>query len=139
MVSGKEFKGSFDHFFSSQKPWFSLSKKIWNPPVDVYECENAIVIKMEVAGVKEEHLDIATEGHMLMIRGVRPEEKDLERSSIHLLEINYGQFERAFRLPDGIVVEDIQANYTNGFLRVKIVKSDKPEDTITVPVRIDGE
>ena len=41
-------KNILDNFFSSQRPLFSLSDKIWNPPTDLYETANAIIIKSRI-------------------------------------------------------------------------------------------
>lgn len=126
-------KGQVDHYFSSQKPWFSLSKKIWNPPTDIYETKDKLLIKMEVAGVKEEHLDISFQDNVLVIRGLRMEE-EIDEMNLHLLEIHYGQFERIFELPDNVKIGEIRATYSEGFLRVLIDKEQLQTKPITISV-----
>ena len=129
------FRNVFAHFFSSRKPLFSMSHKIWNPPADVRETEKAYLVKIEVAGVKEENLRILMEENILTVQGVRMEDEETDQKSIHLLEIHYGQFERKFILAKGVEVEEIKADYADGFLRVIIPKSKKDADPIAVEIK----
>jgi len=116
------FKPVFDNYFSSQRPLFSLSQRVWNPPADVYETQDSIVMKMEIAGVCQETLEVTAENNFLVIRGCRGEETALPKENYHLMEIRYGRFERVFGLPFQLTGEDISANYSNGFLVVSVSK-----------------
>lgn len=117
-----KFRTLLDNVFSGPRPLFSLSEKIWNPPADVYEVEDAILIVMEVAGIKEEELQISLDSNLLVIRGYRRETHRAPKQSYHLMEINYGPFERVFRLPGGIDGDKVEATYASGFLNVRLPK-----------------
>ncbi|MFP4382311.1 MAG: Hsp20/alpha crystallin family protein [Candidatus Sumerlaeia bacterium] len=119
---GSGTKSVFDNVFSSQHPFFSLSKRVWNPPADVYETSTHVVIKMEVAGVCRDRLQITAEGNALRICGCRAEE-GLPKENYHVMEIRYGAFERIFDLPFKIDSEAIAAQYSNGFLIINIPKT----------------
>ena len=56
--AGSGNRALFDNFFSSQRPLFSLSEKVWNPPADVYETADSLVIRIEVAGVDQAEFDV---------------------------------------------------------------------------------
>lgn len=129
-----EIKTVFDNFFSSQRPLFSLSEKIWNPPTDVYETCESIVIKMEIAGVKEEHMDISVDNNLLHIRGRRLEEAPLRKENYYLMEIRYGRFERVFAMPRALSLADITAEYRDGFLRVTIPKSKQRTEGVKIKI-----
>lgn len=118
--SASSFRSLFDNFFSSQRPLFSLSEKVWNPPADVYETASSLVIKMEIAGVSLNDLDITAQDRYLIIRGRRREPPCLDKENYHLMEIRYGAFERAFPLPGNVRLDEIQAQYSNGFLIVMV-------------------
>jgi HSP20 family protein len=124
----------FDNLFSSQHPLFSLSEKVWNPPTDVYETGDSVVIRMEIAGVSLDALDVRVEDRLLIIRGCRRENPCLDKEDFHLMEIRYGAFERAFALPAKTRPEEIQAQYTNGFLIVTIAKQQATTREILVQV-----
>jgi HSP20 family protein len=108
-----------DNIFSYERPFFSMSERVWNPPSDVYETEqNEVVIKMEIAGLILSDLQITAENNYLVVRGCRAEEP--AKSHFHLMEIRHGIFERAFRLSFPLHPENINAQYHDGFLVITL-------------------
>jgi HSP20 family protein len=104
--------------------------RAWEPKVDVFEEEQRILVKVEIAGVKADHIQLlfVPERHALLLRGVRdePDFADGKRTAIHQLEIFYGPFEREIALPDVPVdASNIRAQYRNGFLMILVPKVDK--------------
>jgi len=89
---------------------------IWSPPTDVYETEENLVIKMEVAGMREDDFDVSLENQILIIRGNR---HDLnERRAYHQMEIRFGKFEIATGLPGSVDLDKATAEYKDGFLTI---------------------
>lgn len=113
-------------FFSIKHPTFSITERPWDPPTDVYETKDALVIKMEIAGVRRDDLDIILNEDTLIIRGRRDEEKTIEKENYHLMEIHYGKFERIFLLPNAIIPGKITATYERGFLIISVPKRRVP-------------
>lgn len=133
--SDDDYTTTMDSFFSGQKPLFSLSEKIWSPPTDVYEAGSTIYVKIEIAGVREEDLDIAIDGNLLRVRGKRREDlPSRAKATFHLMELRYGQFERVFGLPSSLDLGSVSATYRDGFLLIEIPKlrSEPREIQITV-------
>ena len=93
----------------------------WKPPTDVYETEDAMVVRVEVAGMREDNFSIELNGRELMIRGIRQDTD--ERSAFHQMEIHFGEFILSLELPFYISTEQIQAVYNNGFLRIMLPKA----------------
>jgi HSP20 family protein len=99
----------------------NLRSPAWQPPTDVYETESAIVVRVEIAGMREEDISVALNGRLLSIKGVR---QDLaERRAFHQMEIRYGEFALDLELPAYVEGDQAQATYTNGFLRVTLPKA----------------
>jgi HSP20 family protein len=92
------------------------------PPVDVYEDEHKIVLKLEVPGVKENELDIRLENNTLTVRGERKFEKEEKEENFHRIERRYGAFFRAFTLPTTVDSENVKANYESGVLKLELSK-----------------
>ena len=92
------------------------------PPVDVYEDDQKIVLKLEVPGVKENELDIRLENHTLTVRGERKFEKEEKEENFHRIERRYGSFFRAFSLPTTVDSENVKATYDSGVLRLELNK-----------------
>lgn len=95
------------------------------PPVDIYENEHQIVMKLEVPGIKKEDLDIRIENNTLTVRGERKFEKEEKEENFHRIERRYGSFYRTFTLPSTVDAEHIKADYENGVLRLTAEK--RPE------------
>lgn len=128
-------KNLCDNFFSTQKPLFSLSPKIWNPPTDVYETKEHIIIKMEIAGVNKSDIEISLEDNLLKVGGFRHDRSKVGKENFHIMEIHYGNFERVFRLPKNLGVEQIEAIYQDGFLKISIPKVTLKQQEIEIKIK----
>src|SRR5580698_434164 len=71
----------------------------WVPNTDVYSTDDGLVIKVELAGMKSENLEITVEGNRLRIAGTRPDCCRAANCSFLVMEINYGPFESMLELP----------------------------------------
>jgi len=92
----------------------------WIPNTDVYETETGLVVKVELAGMKSENLEITVEGHRLRISGSRPDLCRAHKCNFLVMEINYGPFESVLELPAGYDLSLAKAIYVNGFLRIDV-------------------
>lgn len=92
------------------------------PPVDIYEDEHSIVLKVEVPGIDQKDLDVRIENNTITIRGERKFEKETKEENYHRVERRYGSFQRSFGLPNTVNPEQVTANYENGILKVTLGK-----------------
>jgi len=93
----------------------------WTPPTDVYEIENNFVVRVEVAGLQDDSIEVGIEDHVLMISGSR---SDLnERRAYRQMEIRFGKFEISVEIPVPVDIEKSAASYKDGFLVIKLPKS----------------
>ncbi len=92
------------------------------PPVDIYEDEHNIQLKLEVPGIEEKDLDIKVENNVLTVSGERKLEKEEKEENFHRVERRYGSFTRSFTLPNTIDTGNIQADYDNGVLKIRLAK-----------------
>src|SRR5690349_14942828 len=76
---------------------WQVRSKLWSPPVDVYETEDAHVIRMEIAGMREDDFDVVLENNILFISGSRADLS--ERRAYHQMEIRFGKFSTAMDIP----------------------------------------
>jgi HSP20 family protein len=100
---------------------FSSRPSSWRPPTDVFETDETIIVRVEIAGMREEDFMIELDGKVLAIRGLRPDIP--ERRAYHQMEIRFGEFGVEVELPALVDLEQAQADYDNGFLRVILPKS----------------
>ena len=92
----------------------------WVPNTDVYATDSGLVVKVELAGMRSEHLEITVEGTRLRISGNRPDGCRAAKASFLVMEINYGPFESVLELPEGYDLSQAKAAYLNGFLRIDV-------------------
>lgn len=102
-----------------------LAAASFAPPVDIYEDDKKVVLKLEVPGIDEKDLDVRMENHTLTVKGERKMEKEEKEENFHRIERRYGSFFRAFTLPSTVDAEHIKADYRDGVLKVELTK--KPE------------
>ena len=103
----------------------------WEPNTDVYITDGGLVIKVELAGMRSENLEITVEGNRIRISGERPDCCRAPKCSFLVMNINYGPFESILELPPGYDVSQAKAAYLNGFLRldVPLAAPSKPKTT----------
>ena len=100
----------------------SLTAGAFVPPVDVYEDEHSVQLKLEVPGIEEKDLDVKVENNTLTVSGERKFEKEQKEENFHRIERRYGSFSRSFTLPNTVNTEDVNASYDNGVLTIKLGK-----------------
>lgn len=90
------------------------------PNTDIYATDDGLVIKVELAGMRSENLQIIVEGNWLRITGQRPDGCRAKKFSFLAMEIDYGPFEKVVEVPSGYDLSQAKASYANGFLRVDV-------------------
>jgi HSP20 family protein len=95
------------------------------PNVDIFEDEEGLSLRFELAGIESKDVDIRFENGVLTLRGERKLEHEDKRDKYHRVELSYGTFTRSFSLPGSIDAEKIKAESKNGVLTVFLPK--KPE------------
>ena len=106
----------------------------WVPNTDVYVTDNGLVVKVELAGMRSEHLEITVEGNRLRISGNRPDGCRAAKCSFLVMEINYGPFESVLEVPAGYDLSQAKAAYLNGFLRIDVPMTMRPAKMTKVPI-----
>jgi HSP20 family protein len=105
----------------------------WTPNTDVYETADALVVRMEIAGISKEDLEITLNDRLLVVRGQRPDPCRPGRCSFRQMEIDYGYFERRILIPRSVDASRVRAQFHNGFLQIELPKSQSSEQhTVTV-------
>jgi len=100
----------------------SLTAGAFVPPVDIYEDEHSVQLKLEVPGIDEKDLDVKVENNTLTVSGERKFEKEEKEENFRRVERRLGSFSRSFTLPSTVSTEDIKASYDNGVLNIRLAK-----------------
>lgn len=110
------------------------AKASWIPNTDVYSTDNGLVVKVELAGMRSENLEITVEGNRLRINGNRPDGCRAAKCSFLVMEINYGPFESVLEVPPGYDLSLAKAAYLNGFLRIDVPLAERSSKSTKLPV-----
>jgi HSP20 family protein len=94
----------------------------WEPPVDIYETDDALVLQVELPGVSTDAVNVELHEHTLRLSGERTREPAVTGGQYHREEGRYGAFQRAFRMPTIVDEAKIQATYRNGVLALRLPK-----------------
>jgi HSP20 family molecular chaperone IbpA len=98
-------------------------------PVDMYQTNDAIIIKALVAGVSPTDLDISITRDMVTIRGVREEYQETNDDNYYHRELFWGSFSRTLLLPEEVVIDEAEAQEKHGLLEIRLPKLDKHRST----------
>jgi HSP20 family protein len=100
----------------------ALTTTSFAPPVDVYEDEHNVTLKIEVPGIDEKDIDVRVENNTLTVHGERKFEREEKEENYRRVERQYGNFTRTFTLPNTVDQDTVQADYDKGVLKIKLAK-----------------
>jgi len=134
---------TYDQHLQESFAYLSLpalaSQSGWAPNTDVYETADSLVVKMEIAGISKDDLEITLNDRVLLVRGNRKDPCRQRRCSFRQMEIDYGQFERHIVIPRSVDGSRVRAQFNNGFLQIELPKSQQSERaTVTIVIEQTG-
>jgi HSP20 family protein len=97
----------------------------WQPPVDIYEDENSVIIKAELPDVDQKDIEVKIEDNTLVLRGERKQDQTIKKENYHRIERFYGSFQRSFALPLTIDREKVKATCDKGILTIILPKREE--------------
>ena len=108
--------------YSPEGPEEALTTTSFAPPVDIYEDEHTITLKLEVPGIDEKDIDVRIENNTLTVHGERKIEKEEKEENFRRVERQYGSFTRSFTLPSSVDTGQVSAHYDKGVLKIRLAK-----------------
>ena len=117
----------FRESYSAAGPEEGLTTTSFAPPVDIYEDEHNITLKLEVPGIDEKDIDVRIENTTLTIHGERKIEKEEKEENFRRVERQYGSFTRSFTPPSSVDPAQVIAHYDRGVLKISLAKKTKPK------------
>jgi HSP20 family protein len=125
------------HFSKPRMGSGKESEAQWIPNTDVYVTDSGLVVKVELAGMRREDLQLTLQGNRIQINGHRPDGCRVTKCKFLVMEINYGPFQSVIELPSGYDLAHARAAYQNGFLRIDVPL--QASTTKSIPVVVSGE
>jgi HSP20 family protein len=128
----------FRNFFAEEEwlptPWRSPAFSTL-PMAESFVRDGELVIRADLPGIDPKEVELAVEGHRLMIRGERKAKEERKEKDYFYREVAYGRFERALDLPEGVDTDSIKATYHDGVLEITM-KAPKEMAAKKVPIMV---
>jgi HSP20 family protein len=115
----------FNTFFDSPTP--RGNGRRWIPAMDVVEADGQYVLRADLPGISEGDVRVELDENVLTISGERKSEREQRSEGYYRVERASGSFSRSLTLPEGVDADDIQANFDNGVLEIRIPKPEQPK------------
>lgn len=112
----------FDPFQGFEWPATRSATGTFTPAFEVVEREDGYTFMGDVPGVREQDLDVTVQDGQLIISGTRTAQDRKEGENYFLYERRFGNFTRAFKLPDNADDGRVEASLDAGVLTVKVGK-----------------
>jgi HSP20 family protein len=123
-------RGEMDRLFDSfvREPFGALEWPLWgsdkwSPAVDVAESDKELTVRAELPGIDPKDLDVSITGNQLVLSGEKKESSERKEKDFYHSETRYGSFRRTVPLPDGVDTENVDAEYANGVLTLRLKKT----------------
>ncbi|WP_020648670.1 Hsp20/alpha crystallin family protein [Solimonas variicoloris] len=121
--------------FESEPFWRRDWLTAATPASEIVEHDGNYEITVELPGMDEKNVDVQVANGLLTITGEKKEESENTKKRLHVSERRYGYFERAFRLPDGVDADKIEARFKNGVLTLNLPKSAEAKREKKIPIK----
>ncbi len=112
----------------------SSGRDSWDPPLNVYELSQEVVVCVELAGINPGDIELHVEDDILHIRGYRSKPVLPDPScevGVHLMEIDSGKFHRKVPVPPNLDFSGCTANYRNGYVWIILPKNPSEDSETT--------
>jgi HSP20 family protein len=118
MSAFQEFNKAIQSLLSTAARQALLAR--WRPAADIYRTREGWLVKLELAGVKEDDIQVSVRGRMLTVCGRRRDSLISEGGEHLLLEISYSEFERQIELPCDLEQCVVTTESRDGMLLLRI-------------------
>lgn len=105
----------------------------FRPSVDLVRTDGELVVTAELPGMSPDDVEVSIDDDVLVIKGEKAEEREVDEEDRYLKERSYGKFQRRIALPSGTSADKVTADYDKGILTVRVTL---PEDGELTPRHI---
>ena len=126
LTFGRELDRIMDETFGRLAP-NGIAPTGWTPSMDVTEDEHGLLLELEVAGLAPEDVEVTTDQGLLTIKGEKSATRQREGVRALVTERTHGRFVRTLQLPQGVDESKVDAEFSNGLLRIRVPRGALPQ------------
>lgn len=138
-IMQREMERLFNDMWGRHATGMYCRRDTWRPPTDVYETPNGLIVKMELAGMRRQDIEVVLDQKVLLISGSRPDDRPHERISYYQMGINYGPFCVQIFMPWPVQEDEVTASYEDGFLEIRLPRRKREGVSRRVEVTIEED
>jgi HSP20 family protein len=97
------------------------------PALNMYEKDDMIFVEVHLPGIKREEVEVTLNGPVLTIKGERKAEEEVKEENYMRREVHYGSFMRRITLPDTAELDNAEAEFADGVLKISFPKRAEPQ------------
>jgi HSP20 family protein len=128
----------FDAFFGDRAA--NGRARRWVPAIDLVETDEHFVLKVDLPGLEKDDVEIEVKDGLLTVSGERKAEHQESKDGYHRIERAYGSFSRSLTLPQGVDADQVQADFNQGVLEVRVPKpAERKPHRVQIGASVDGE
>jgi HSP20 family protein len=135
--AGRRLRKVAQEFDSVMQNGLHIELGTFVPRVDIAEGKDAVYLVAELPGVSQEDVKVTIADGVLTLRGEKKRRDEYTEQNFHRIERSHGEFSRQFTLPDGLDIDNVEANFKDGVLEVRIARAE-PEKPREREVKING-
>jgi HSP20 family protein len=124
---------SFNDFFNDSL-FKAKTDESWYPAVDILNENDHVVLNVELPGLKKEDIAINIEDRVLTIKGEKKFEHEEKKDKFFRKERSYGSFKRSFSLSDDILIDEVDAKFQDGVLKLTLKKDTTKEEVKQITI-----
>lgn len=106
----------------------------WYPAVDILNEDDNVVLNVELPGLDKDDISVKIEDRVLTIEGERKTDNEEKKNNYYRRERTYGSFKRSFHLGDDVLVEDVNADFKDGILKLTLKKDLAKEEVKQISI-----
>ncbi len=118
-----------EEVFGSTDLFEATEKKMWRPPIEMSETDNAYELKLQLPGFEKKDIDIEVGNDYICVKAESKFEKEEKKKNLYRSEFKYGNFVRTVSFPSNIIPDKTNAELKNGVLSISAEKA-KTKETI---------
>jgi HSP20 family protein len=118
----------FDSFFGDRRADGGSTRR-WIPAMDLAETDDHLVLRADLPGMTEDDIELEIKDGVLTISGERKAEHEEKGEGFHRMERAFGHFSRSLTLPQGVDAKEVDANFSQGVLEVRVPKPAESKPT----------
>lgn len=120
----------FDRIFDEFTDFSSALKTTWTPAVNLVDQGDDFILKLQLTGVSANEVDVQVTRESVVISGERKETTPEEEQTVLYSDFRYGPFRRIVSLPEAIQNSQVEANFDNGVLTLKLPKVEEAQNKV---------